>query len=158
MNVKEVIGKKSKGAMYLYGAGFILITLVLILVLILFIKGVKFSESTDEFTLYLLLLFIPVVGIVLFVNMIHISKLPLDLIRYDDDNLSIYFEKVYKDIPLASIIQATPKMTYGRGISYTFGSLKIHTDNHDYVIHHVANCENVCLEIMKLVKNTKLKS
>lgn len=88
--------------------------------------------------------------------MIRISKLPKELIFVEEDTLSIYVQNMYKEIPFMDIIQALPKIaTSGRGITYSFGKITIHTKEKSYTVEHVAECERVSLEIMKMIKSNQ---
>lgn len=154
--MKKVIGEKSKGVIINRGIVFVVLLIVLALPIISVAVGSRTYEVSDLIPFYIFLSFILVIIICVLINMIRISKLPKELIFVEEDTLSIYVQNMYKEIPFMDIIQALPKIaTSGRGITYSFGKITIHTKEKSYTVEHVAECERVSLEIMKMIKSNQ---
>ena len=152
--MKKVIGQKSYGEIILYGIGVTFFLVIAIVVGFLFGIGHGPDEETmGDFTFVMLIIILPIMAIYLVVLFIKTINLPKDLIYIVDRSLIIYNQKNYQEIPLEEIILVTPMTSHGRSIHYTFGTIHIHTSEVEYRVGHVASCEKVCLEIMKLVKN-----
>lgn len=80
----------------------------------------------------------------------HLRK-PKTMIDIDGSNLFLHYPDQKITVSLEDIIQATPRRTRSRSMSYTFGYVIIHTEEQDYRIGTVSDCEEVCLEIMRWV-------
>ena len=74
------------------------------------------------------------------------------MIQCDDNYLYFNYRNRTEKIELKSILQATPRRTRARNITYSFGKVVLHTKTGNYEIGKVSNCEEVCLQIMEIVR------
>ena len=142
--MKEVVGKKSTGEFVLYLILFIIFTP---LTIILFVFG--YDEIKEPGIIFYML---PIILLVIFFYLIFIKKLPKDLIFIDEERLYVFQSGHYEEVLLKDIIIVTPRRANARSFSYTFGSIIIQHKDSNISVGHVADCENVCLTIMKRVK------
>jgi len=141
--MKESIGFRSSGVIVVYTFGLILTTLLAFLMIYI---EIGYSLLFFAFALLMLILII-----------FELRK-PKNLIQYDENFLYLNYKNETVKINLNAIVHATPKRSRARHVTYTFGKVIVHTKHDEYRIGTVSECEQVCLNIMKLVNSKKFEN
>lgn len=141
--MKESIGFRSSGVIVVYTFGLILTTLLAFLMIYI---EIGYSLLFFAFALLMLILII-----------FELRK-PKNLIQYDENFLYLNYKNETVKINLNAIVHATPKRSRARYVTYTFGKVIVHTKHDEYRIGTVSECEQVCLNIMKLVNSKKFEN
>jgi hypothetical protein len=146
--MKIAIGKKSLGYQHLLGA--VACALLGINVFVMFIYFVE--KPTDDIIILFIFIFIPMLTFVFFAMWWIQRKKPYVMISYDDENLYMSLPEGSISISFDQIVQVVPERSYGRGISYSFGHIIVHTEQEHYKVGIISEVEDVSLNIMKQIR------
>ncbi|MDO9629777.1 MAG: hypothetical protein Q7I99_07725 [Acholeplasmataceae bacterium] len=145
--MKKVIGVKSKGNMVLNGIALTVGMFYFSVLLYVSTRNAVLADGTEFFLIVIILLFLILISV-----WIQYEKKPKNMIECDEEYIHLNYPSFVESIPLSSVIQVTPKQVPSRAMLYTFGRVIVHTEQKKYEIGVVSECEEVALEIMKLVK------
>lgn len=139
--MKKVIAYKKQSA----GIIFIICTIFWLLILI------KALESNGNDILFILIF--SALSIIALIGSVHFLLLPSKLIILTNHQILILPKGI--TIPLNSIKDVSCKRFTLKGCPYRWGSVTILTDTGKHKIHYVADCQNVTIQLNKLVRKAK---
>ncbi len=84
---------------------------------------------------------------------VQFLRLPSEIIILSDDDMLILPKGV--TIPLDSVIEVSCKRASAKGLKYRWGSVTLSTYSEKYKFDFVDDCENVTIQLNKLVRKAK---
>lgn len=143
--MKTVIGKRTAANI----AGYIIGCIVAIGLLIYILTKSKVGDLDNFYIVSLIIICVTFLVCLI----IEIQK-PTNAIEYDEEYLYLNYKKYIIQIEIESIIHATPRRkTRNTYYHYSYGKVIIHSKYGAHTISNIADCEKVCLNIMRLKKN-----
>lgn len=147
--MKTGIGKKSLGYQHLLGAAATALMGISIFAIVMYFL----DKPEDNIVIFIVFIAIPLLTFILFCMWWIQRKKPYVMISYDDENLYVNLPEGLQSIPFDQIIQVVPERSHGRGISYSFGHIIVHTEQDRYKVGTIAQVEEVSLNITKLIRD-----
>lgn len=147
----KIVGHQARGFVAFYG----FMIFILFMVEIFFISSLLESSNPNMDTDVYYILLLPLGFIVtLILAIIYDLRKPYESIGYDDQSFYIFHRKNTITIPIKDVETILSRRDRSRSMTFTSGAVIFKTDNKNYKIRNISQCEDVVSTLHKIMKES----